>query len=114
MSTAREPLEKDIQSQCLAYLRLRGVLSVRVNSGAVKVGGRFVRFNDGDGTSDVLACLPPDGRFAAVEVKRPGNAPTEKQAAFLALVESRGGLALVVTGLDDMRAKLAAAGYDLG
>lgn len=106
------PSEKEIQAVCLDWLRAWGAFPIRTNSGAVKVKDRFVRFNSAPGCSDSLVCLP-GGRFAAVEFKRPGNAATDLQGGFLDDVRRRGGLGLVVTGLDDLREKLAAAGYDV-
>lgn len=107
----RAEREQDIQRAVLQYLRVvRRWPAVRINSGALRVGGRLVRFNDGCGVSDVLAVLP-GGRFASIEVKRPGNKPTADQAAWLALVREAGGLALVVTGVQDLIDQLGAAGY---
>lgn len=110
-----KPKEKDVQRQCLDWLRLWGALPVRVNSGArpwtdAKGRRRFFAFNSEPGCSDVL-CLLPDGRFAAVECKRPGGALRPAQESFLAAVGKRGGVALVVASLDELRAALAAEGY---
>lgn len=113
----RPPLERDIQRVCLDWMRLVGIFPVRVNSGAFGFGGdtgkkRFMRFNSEPGCSDCLAVLP-GGRFLAVEFKRPGNKPTPHQSSFLEAVKARGGLALVVTGLDDLRKQLHDAGVQV-
>lgn len=113
----KEPLEKDVQKLCLDWLRFWGAFPIRVNSGAVKVGKRFVQFNREPGCSDTLVVLP-GGRFLALELKRPGRdrtAPKRKaeQAAFRQLVERSGGLAIVANSLDNLRLQLKAAGYDL-
>lgn len=93
--------EQDIVNACLQLLRLRGVLAWRQNSGAFtgeyKGKKRFVQFNGIKGCSDILAVLPPCGRFLAVEAKRPGEKPTPHQSAFLASVEAMGGVAVVVS-----------------
>lgn len=109
-------LEKDVQSVCLQWLRLWGAFPVRINSGALKIGKRFVKFNSEEGCSDTLVCLP-GGRFLALEVKRPGRDRTSrdrkaKQAAFREKVEKAGGLAVVATSLDELKAALNGAGYD--
>jgi hypothetical protein len=108
----KKPLEKDIQRQCLEWLRLRGVLAWRANSGAMtatyKGKTRFLKFNGIDGLSDIVGVLP-GGRFLACEVKRPGNTPTEDQEHFLGLVRDAGGLAVVVTSVDELIREVEAA-----
>lgn len=107
----KSPREADIQRSCRQWLALVA-LPIRVNSAAVKVDGRFFRANDQPGCSDLVVCLPPAGRFCAVEVKRPGGRVTPGQKSFLDRVAALGGLALVVTSLDDLREQLAAEGFN--
>lgn len=99
------PKESDIQRACLGYLRLRGWLAWRNNSGAVtasyKGKRRFFRFNSAPGSSD-LFFVAPAGRFGCVEVKRPGNEPTEIQASWLETVRRAGGVALCVHSVDEL------------
>lgn len=103
--TLPRPKERDVQAAVLAYLALRRALAVRTNSGAVKVGGRFVRFNSAVGCSDILAVYR--GRFLALEVKRDGKSQaTDHQAAFLEAVRAAGGVGQVVAGVEDVRAIL--------
>ena len=109
-----KPTERDVQAVCLQWLRLFGAVVVRVNSGAMKVGKRLIRLNSEPGCSDALVCLPGDGRFCAIEFKRPGGKPTPAQASFLAAVRAAGGLAVVATSLDDLRRQLKDLGYDVG
>lgn len=104
------PLERDIQRAILEYLKLAGVVAVRVNSGATKVGDRYIRFNGTPGCSDILACLP-DGRFAAIEVKRPGGKPTPEQISFIESIQQCHGFAWVVQSVDDIRDNLKQHGY---
>lgn len=122
------PLEKDVQRSCRRWLEWWGAFVIRINSGGLKVGDRFVQFNGVDGCSDLLVVMP-DGVFAAVEVKRPGKKPNPaswprrkmtdelkremEQVAFLAAVRKRGGLGLMVDSVDDLKAQLEAAGYDV-
>jgi hypothetical protein len=106
----KAPKERDTQRAVIAYLKLAGVIPLRVNSGATKVGNRFIRFNSEPGCSDIIACLP-DGRFAAIEVKRPGKKPTIEQLSFLQAVEKGNGLAWVVQSVEDVRNKLTEHGY---
>jgi hypothetical protein len=109
----KAPRETDLVKACLEYLRLRGVMCWRQNSGAVtgKHRGkrRFVRFNTARGCSDVLGILP-GGRFLAVEAKLPGRKVTADQQGFLDAVRAAGGLALVVTDVAELVAALDALG----
>lgn len=108
--------ERDAQSACLDWLALWGALAVRVNSGGLKAGGRYVRFNSEPGCADALVCLP-GGRFLSLEFKRPGRDRTAagrkvEQAAHRERVVRAGGLALVVGSLDELIRRLTDAGYD--
>lgn len=111
------PFERDVQRTCIEWLRAIGAFPIRLNSGAMKVGDRYVRFNSEPGCSDVIVVLP-DGRFLALELKREGRDRTSvkrrlEQESFRAAVVKRGGLAVVARSLDELRAALLAAGYEL-
>ncbi len=98
------PRESDIQTAIRTYLQLRGCVVVRVNSGAIVINderGRRMYRGAKAGTSDLLVCLPW-GQFAAVEVKVPGEKPTDLQRAFLESVTAAGGVAVVATGIEDV------------
>jgi hypothetical protein len=88
-----QPLEAAVQKAVLEYLNLhpRVAWAVRMNTGAMQIDGRFVKFGF-TGCSDVLGQMT-DGRFLAVEVKRPGNKPTDEQKGFLLNVLHFGGVA---------------------
>ena len=108
----RAERESDIQRAIVEYLGLLRWSVWRFNSGArVNPDGRVVRFNTARGCSDLIA-IAPGGRFAAIEVKRPGNSPTALQAAWLAEVRAAGGLALVVTSVADLARQLREEGYE--
>ena len=122
-----KPTEQSIVNACLDLLRHRGAFAWRVNQGAVKTEGRFIRFNRVEGVSDIVGMLPAGvtydgeltilaaGRFLAVEAKRPGlgkrSKPEPHQQAFLDRVAACGGLALCVTGVAELDAILTAEGY---
>lgn len=53
------------------------------------------------GTADIVGMFK-GGRMFAFEVKRPGEKARDDQKEFLARIEKGGGLAAVVTGLDDV------------
>lgn len=102
--TPVDPIESDRQADIINYLRNdpRVALVLRVNGGGRKLGRGWVWFYrlfvrgldpmNGKGCSDLLVQLR-GGRFAAFEVKRPGEKETAEQAEFLAAVASGGGLA---------------------
>jgi hypothetical protein len=87
------------------FLELAGALVIRVNSGAFAGSHngrrRFVKLNSEPGCSDLLACYR--GRFVALEVKKPGKHATPIQESFLAGVRAAGGLAAVVTSIEDVQ-----------
>jgi hypothetical protein len=107
--------EADILKSCFAYLRLRDIPCFRVNGGALTVSGpegrrRFVRFTSARGCSDLVAVLPPSGRFAGIEVKRPGGRLTADQESFLAAVRKAGGVSLVVHSVGELVEELERLG----
>ncbi|MBK6999440.1 MAG: VRR-NUC domain-containing protein [Rhodoferax sp.] len=72
----------------------------RMNSGAARVGGRFVRFGF-VGCPDVLGMLR-DGRLLGVEVKAPKGKLRPEQAVFLERVRAGGGVAFVARDCRDV------------
>lgn len=104
------PTEQHIQGACLHYLALIGAFAWRQNSGAMArtdatTGKRYyTRFNGAPGCSDIIGVYR--GRFLAVEVKQPGQRPTVEQQVFLDSVRTCGGIALVVTSVDDLQQQL--------
>ena len=77
----------------------------RMNAGA----GRLQRGNEASqwmrfgfpGQPDIMA-QTTDGRFVALEVKRPTGRVRPEQAEFLAKVSRHGGVAAVVRSVDDV------------
>jgi len=68
-----------------------------------------VRYGLCVGSSDLIGILGPAGRLVALEVKRPGEKPTDEQARFLALVRRQGGFATVVCSAEQALEALARA-----
>lgn len=100
--TPVNPLEQDRLNGIINYLQLeqRVKLFWRTNGGGRPVKGGFIWFYKlfvgrkemkGRGLPDIVGMLR-DGRILAIEVKRPGEKPTEEQADFLAMVREAGGL----------------------
>jgi hypothetical protein len=109
----RSKREKDVLAELLRWLSLKGVFCWRNNSGAGTLrSGHFVRFG-APGSADILGLLSPSGRFLAVEVKRPGGRPTERQGAWLEAVRAAGGVAVCASSIEELEAGLNRFGVKL-
>ena len=105
------PLECDVLAAVLVYLRYHPKVAFlwRANTGMFTVGesGSERRVRAGfAGQSDILGMLT-DGRFLAVECKRPGGQLTAGQHAFLSRVIRHGGVGFMAQGVDDVMRGLA-------
>lgn len=76
----------------------------RMNSGAVKIGNRFVRFG-WPGCPDVLGQLK-DGRLIGVEVKSKTGRLRPEQTIFLERIRSAGGVAFMARDCRDVHREL--------
>ena len=76
----------------------------RMNSGAVKVGGRFIRFG-WIGCPDVLGQLK-DGRLLGVEVKAAKQRLRPEQGMFLERIRAAGGVAFMARDCRDVLREL--------
>ena len=91
------------------FLSLHRIYHWRNNSGAYKDKTRFIRYGK-TGSSDFLGVCP-DGRFLAVECKRPkGGVLTAAQREFLDAINRNGGLGIVVTSAEELNNQLKEAG----
>ncbi len=79
----------------------------RQNSGAAKVGNRFIRFG-WPGCPDVIGQLR-DGRFLGCEVKGPTGRASTEQTLFLAQINQAGGLGFIARNCRDVFAALGQA-----
>lgn len=82
----------------------------RMNSGAAKIGNRFVRFGF-PGCPDVLGMLR-NGRALAVEVKSRSGRLCDEQAVFLELVNAYNGVAFVARNANDVYKNLKGSNYE--
>lgn len=97
--------ESEVLQACLAYLQFKGIYCWRNNTGAVKIGRRFIRYGF-KGSADILG-ICPDGRFLAVECKREkGGVISEYQKDFLQNITTRGGVAIVCNSLEVLISEL--------
>jgi hypothetical protein len=114
--SALKPREVDLQAQICDWLQAeqtRGRVAwfCRVNGGMMQLGhGRIMYFYrvylplalpSNKGYADLHGMLV-NGRYFALEVKRPGEKETPEQSAFLNSVRSAGGIAAVVRGFKDV------------
>lgn len=76
----------------------------RMNSGAAKIAGRFIRFGWA-GCPDVLGQLK-DGRLLGVEVKAGNGRLRPEQSIFLERIRDAGGVAFVARDCRDVLREL--------
>ena len=76
----------------------------RQNSGAAKVGQRFIRFG-WPGCADILGQMK-NGRFLACEVKAPKGKLRPEQVIFLERIRAAGGVAFVARNCLDVQMEL--------
>ena len=94
--------ENVVLQDCLNYLEFCGIFAFRNNTGAVKIGKRFIRVGFA-GSSDILGILP-DGRFLAVECKREkGGVISDLQKQFLKQIQDNHGVACVVHSAKELQ-----------
>lgn len=90
------------------YLTLKGHFVWRNNSGMLQNRrGIPVRFGK-VGSSDIIGIHKDNGRFIAIEVKRPSGSykPTQPQLDFIEAIKRHGGYAGVATCIKDVDAIL--------
>ena len=94
--------ETDIQNLIRLALSERGILNWRNHTFALKdKDGRLVRGGLCVGSSDIIGIMP-DGRFLAIEVKKPGKKPTTEQLNFIEAIRRHGGIAGVVHSPEEL------------
>ena len=94
--------EKKIQRDIISFLRKH---SFSVDILTISSYGR-------KGMADIVGCAP-DGRFIAIEVKRPGGKLTVMQENWLAEKQHHGGVVFVAYNVDDVKSVLTSSGYSL-
>jgi hypothetical protein len=96
--------ENAVVAACLCYLQtVRGWPAWRQNQGAVPLkGGGYRSFNGLKGVSDIIAVIPPHGRFLGVECKSPTGRLSESQKNFGDLVAGAGAVYLVVRNVGEL------------
>ena len=100
------PLERDVAREIDAYLTgTLGLTVFRADQG----GGRFARRTIGVGLPDRYGILP-NGRWWAVEIKRPGARPRAneaKQHAVMRYLAIHGALVILASSVEEVRERLS-------
>ena len=86
--------EAEITREIRGYLKMRGIFHYK----------QFQGLGSLPGVSDIIGCYK--GRYMAIEVKRKGLVPTEKQQSFIDTVKAAGGIAFVARSVEDVIEKL--------
>jgi len=95
MSDAKHITEATVVDQVKEVIKITGVAVQRINTGAFKVGKRYIRTAN-KGTLDFEG-YDNKGRFLALECKRPkGGRVSPEQKARIEDINRKGGIAAVV------------------
>lgn len=95
MNTRKAPLEKKVVNKIIDYLRSRGAFATKTYGNPLVTRG----------LPDITGCYR--GRYIAFEVKRDSSGkPTEIQAFRLAEITRAGGIARVISSVDEAKAIL--------
>ena len=116
----RKHKEGDTVAAILQLLHAHRIPAWRINTGATKIGGRFIRFG-AVGMADIIGVLPNNsvlrfrplpvkqveqGTFLAIEVKSEKGTLTPAQRAFMNQVNAASGRAFVARSVDDVAREL--------
>src|SRR3990167_4701707 len=83
----------------LLTIKIRKHLETKYGAVVVKFwGGGFSQ----SGVSDLLVCFPPNGKFAALEIKTKDGKTSPLQDDFLRRVRQAGGIAFVARSIKDV------------
>ncbi len=100
--------EKTIETATRVALSAEGVMVKKNRIEACWRCGAKPKKTDGMGlgSSDLICCVPPSGRFMALEMKGPKGKATDEQLLFIDQVRKHGGLAAVCHSVEDALAVL--------
>lgn len=93
--------ETAILQECRLAASEVGAIVWRNNTGALKDrSGRLIRYGLCTGSSDLIGMF--QGRFLAIEIKKPKKNPTPEQHNFMTVVNNNGGIAFVARSPEDV------------
>ena len=87
--------ETDLTIKIREFLRSRGIFHWKSWQGPM---------SQPKGVADIIGCY--QGRFLAIEVKRPGRKPTPAQERFISEVAKANGIAFVAHSVEEVKAGL--------
>ena len=93
--------ETQIQAQILEHWC---PVVARINAGMAQRRGHWIHLTP-EGWSDIIG-ITRDGRFLAVEVKKPGKTRTPEQIEFQEKIVRAGGVAIVAESLVEVAEKM--------
>ena len=96
--------EAEIQAEILIQLGFRYAKRLRAwrnNSGAVKIGDRFVKFGL-SGQGDISGIMF-DGKRLEIEVKRQNGRQSKEQKRFQAMIEKFNGIYILARSFEDVK-----------
>jgi hypothetical protein len=107
MSRPRLPGSASAHASLLAatvtLLRMNGVPCSAVNQVPQKLAdGRWRNLGASNAIGDVVACLPPTGRLACLEVKSGGSRVRREQRSVADAFAAAGALCVTVRSVDDV------------
>lgn len=102
-------LEKGIENSILRFLKTIGVYCWKQNSVGIfdtkrKVFRKSNNIHHIKGVSDILGVI--EGKFLAIEVKSAKGVISPEQRAFIARINSEGGIAFVARNVDQVAREL--------
>jgi hypothetical protein len=100
--------ESDVMTAVHQALSVHGIFHWRNNTGAHREKNRFIRYGH-PGSSDYIG-ICPDGRFLAVECKRPGGRPSENQTEFINRINGSHGVAIMADSVESLIRQLKEKG----
>lgn len=105
----KDILEDDVKKEVQDIIDIYHLAIKRQNTGATKIGKRFIRFGEpGDG--DFSGYCQHTGRHVEIEAKRPvGGRISDAQRRKLDAINKAGGVGIVVTSGADCLAQLKEA-----
>ena len=105
----QNPTETQVLKTILEWLAYKKILCWRNQSGMLIVGDKkkYAVKMGAKGTSDIVGCLPPDGRMLCIEIKRDKKSKVSpEQKVFIDKINSLGGLAFVATSVEEVEREL--------
>jgi hypothetical protein len=99
-------LTNKITNQIKYYLFTKGIFSWRQNTLPIPLPNGGFRPTAKTGISDIIAILPPRGRFLGIEIKTGRDRLRPEQLGFKANVERMGGIYMEVKNFEDFKIAL--------